>query len=258
MSKQLLIYENATPITVERHAQWSVEVGSDFRFAQHLNSVPLTAVEFSAAAAEYPIVFTQGEETIAPAVILGLKGQQNFFLSADQQSWEAKYIPAFIRRYPFVFSLSEDQKTFTLCLDESFPGFNQKDRGQKLFGADGKPSPYVANLLPFLQEFEAQFARTRTFCRNLDELELLEPMHAEMVSATGEKSAISGFMCVNREKLKSLSGKTLARLAASDELELLYTHLYSLRNFENLKDRLSQQKPAQTEPVVAKASKAAK
>jgi hypothetical protein len=61
--------------------------------------------------------------------------------------WQAKYIPAFVRRYPFVFSSRGVGKTFTLCIDEAFPGFNQSGRGERLFGDDGKPTPYVQNVL---------------------------------------------------------------------------------------------------------------
>ncbi len=241
MSKQLLLYENAVPVTAQRHADWNVEVGADFRFAQQVNSVPLMAVEFAAASAEYAIVFTQHGEAYVPSVILGLRQDENLFLSPTHQ-WEARYVPAFIRRYPFVFALSEDKKTFTLCIDESFSGFNQAGRGPGLFDADGKPSTYVNDQLKFLQEFENQFNLTRGFCRNLDELDLLEPMHAQVVSATGQTSALTGFFCISRDRLKALSGKTLARLAASDELELIYSHLISLRNFQELNLRQSGKK----------------
>jgi hypothetical protein len=43
---------------------------------------------------------------------------------------------------------------------------------------------------------------------------------------------------VNRAKLKALSGEKLAELAKTDELELLYLHLQSMRNFNALRDRL--------------------
>jgi hypothetical protein len=45
-------------------------------------------------------------------------------------------------------------------------------------------------------------------------------------------------MAVSRQKLRELSGDALSALAKTDELELLYLHLYSLRNFNDVKDRL--------------------
>ena len=46
-------------------------------------------------------------------------------------------------------------------------------------------------------------------------------------------------MAVNRAKLKAVSGDKLAELAKTDELELIYLHLQSMRNFTALKDRLA-------------------
>ncbi len=238
MATQLLIYENAVPVSRARHGNWSVEVGADYGFCRSVNSVPLMAVEMPQAAREYPIVFAGSGEQIMPAVILGLRGNENLFLKADGR-WDGDYLPAFVRRYPFVFSSSEDGAKFTLCIDESFAGFNQAAKGARLFDDEGKPSGYTENVLKFLQEYQNQFRVTQAFCKHVSFLELLEPMQAEVTLASGEKSSLAGFMAVNREKLKALTGEKFAALAKTDELELVYLHLQSLRNFERLKNRLA-------------------
>src|SRR5262249_25588199 len=56
--------------------------------------------------------------------------------------------------------------------------------------------------------------------------------------AFGERLFRGGFMAVNRTKLKAVSADKLAELLKSDELELIYLHLQSIRNFTALKDRL--------------------
>lgn len=238
MSTQLLIYETAVPVSSARHKDSSVESGADYAFARNVNSVPLMAVEFPNAAQEYSIVFAGSEAATMPAVILGVRGNENLFLSGEG-AWQGKYIPAFVRRYPFVFSNADDGKTFMLCVDEAFPGFNRDGRGQRLFGEDGKPSPYVDNVLKFLQEYQTQFLRTQAFCKKLRELDLLEPMQAQISMGSGERHSLGGFWAVNRAKLKALPGDKLAELAKTDELELLYLHIQSMRNFNVLKDRLA-------------------
>jgi hypothetical protein len=238
MPKQLLIYETVVPLSAGRHGGCSVEISADYAFSGKVNSVPLMAVEFPHAAAEYAIVFAGNEGKLMPAVILGVRDSENLFLS-NKNAWDAKYIPAFVRRYPFVFSESPDGKRLMLCIDEEFAGFRRDTNGQRLFDDDGKPTQYVDNTLKFLQEFQAQFLRTQTFCGSLRDLDILEPMQAQVELASGEKLALGGFMAVSRPKLKALSGETLAKLAQTDELELLYLHLQSMRNFVNLKDRLA-------------------
>lgn len=256
MATQLLIYETAVPVSAARHRDASVEVGADYAFARNVNSVPLMAVEFPHAAPEYPIVFAGVKDEVMPAVILGVRGNENLYLAGGK--WSAKYIPAFVRRYPFVFSTADDGKTFMLCVDEAFPGFNREGRGQRLFGEENKPTPYVENVLKFLQEYQTQFARTRAFCRKVKELGLLEPMQAQIAMGSGERLSLGGFWAVNRGKLKALAGDKLAELAKTDELELLYLHLQSMRNFNLLKDRLVVVEGGKAEPAAPAAEAGAK
>jgi hypothetical protein len=236
VSAQLFIYQSAVAVSGARHADWSVEVGADYGFSRKVNSVPLMAVEFPHAAAEYAIVFGGTSDAFIPTVILGM-GEENLYLTA-QGGWRAKYIPAFVRRYPFVFSSSQDGKTFTLCIDEAFPGLNREGRGQPLFGEDNKPSAYVSNVLKFLEQYQLEFRRTQAFCNKLKDLGLLEPMRAQANLPSGEQLALTGFMAVSRDKLKALPGEKLSELAKSDELELLYLHLQSMRNFAAMAERL--------------------
>ena len=262
MSTQLLIYETAVPVSSGRHAKASVEAGKGYGFARKINSVPLMAVEFPQAAADYAIVFASSGDALVPVVILGASKNENLYVN-DDDSWKASYIPAFIRRYPFVFSSSEDGKTFTLCVDEAFQGLNYQGRGQALFGADGKATPYVDNVLKFLQEYRLQFERTRAFCAKLKALDLVEPMQAQFTLPQGEKMTLTGFYVVDRARLKKLPGDKLAELAATDELELLYLHLQSMRNFNAVKDRLVRSRaeapaaPAEDPPAPAAAPAAA-
>ncbi len=236
MTTQLLIYERAVPITPQKHGDWSVKTGSDYAFAGAVNSVPLMAAEFPSAAGDYAIVFTGSQEAVMPAVILGVRAQENLYLE-DDGSWRGNYIPAFIRRYPFVFSSSEDGQSFTLCIDEDFSGCNREGRGERLFDSEGARTQYLEGVLGFLREFQAQFRRTELFCGKLRELELLEPMRAQFRLTSGEEMSLTGFMAVNRERLKGLSGDELSGLAQTDELELLYTHLQSMRNFAPMIER---------------------
>lgn len=138
-----------------------------------------------------------------------------------------------------MFSSQDDGKNFLLCIDEGFPGFNQEGRGEKLFSGEGKRSPYVDNVLKFLQSYQVEFRRTQAFCKKLQELNLLEPMRAQVTLDTGERMALTGFMAVNRARLKTLSGEKLAEMARSDELELVYAHLHSMRNFAAMRDRFT-------------------
>jgi SapC len=236
VTKQLLIYDSAVPVAASRHGSHSIERSPDYSYSAHINAVPLMAVEFIRAATEYAIVFAESGSEILPAAVLGIRPNENLYVNAEAK-WEAKYIPAFIRRYPFVFSIGANRQTVTLCIDESYPGLNREGRGNRLFTDGGNPSVYTEQVLKFLKEYQAHYERTRSFGRRLKELDLLEPMQAQLTTQKGEKFSLGGFMAIPRKKLRALSSEALTALAKTDELELAYLHLYSLRNFTDVKDR---------------------
>ncbi|HRX79787.1 MAG TPA: SapC family protein [Pirellulaceae bacterium] len=230
---QLLFYENVAPVSPQRHGELSID-RADFGFAANVNSVPLMAVEMTAAASEYTIVFAGNEEAVAPVVILGLEGTKNQYVDKDGK-WTADYIPAFVRRYPFVFAQQEN--TYTLCVDENWGGCNKDGKGDRLFDEKGERTEYLSRMLKFLEESQAHFVRTQTYCKHLKDLGLLEPMKADFTLPGGEKKSLGGFMAVNREKLRNLPGDKLAELAKTDELELTYIHLLSMNNFRRVLER---------------------
>lgn len=240
MTKQAVFYEEAIPVSRERHAELSVKTGVDYSFAKNVNSVPVTAVEFLRAAAEYAIVFAGSEEAVMPVVVLGVMQNQNRFVD-DSGRWTAKYVPAFVRRYPFVFAGSADGTRFTLCIDEAFAGCNREGRGERLFDADGERTQYLSGVLRFQQEYQAHFNATRALCQKLKELELLEPVQARFTTAGGQQHALGGILAINRQKLKALADDKLLGLARSDELELAYLHLHSMRNLEDMAGSIQDQ-----------------
>ncbi len=235
---QLLFYENAQPVSSARHKKMSVKTGANYNFAQKVNSVPLTAIEFGQAAAEYPIVFTGNAENVMPCAILGATATKNLFVKEDG-TWGGKYVPAFVRRYPFVFSQDQTGKQLILHIDESFEGCNEKDRGERLFDSDGNQTQYLKNVLAFLQDYQQRFNRTQLFCKRLVELSLLRPMEAQFNMPSGERQSLSGFQTVDREKLKAISNEDLGKMLRTDELECIFLHLSSQRHFGSIAERFS-------------------
>jgi hypothetical protein len=74
-------------------------------------------------------------------------------------------------------------------------------------------------------------------------------MRAQIALDSGERMSLTGFSAVDRARLKTLSANVLADLAKSDELELVYAHLSSMRNFAGMKERLTGSMGANPQPV---------
>ncbi|MCW1918920.1 SapC family protein [Rhodobacter sp. KR11] len=236
MAKQLLFYELVTPISLTRHADWSLGPITDFSFAAGTNSVPLTIPEFQLAAQEYPIVFTLEADEAVPVALLGFDKDAGLFVT--QSGWDARYIPAFVRRYPFVFSTSADGQTYTLCIDEACTALDRKGQtGEKLF-QNGEKSEFLSRMLDFVNAFQVEHQRTRAFGKLLAALGVLEPQEARVNKPGGGQVALAGFLVVNRDKLRALPEAKLAELMRTDGAELIYLHLQSLANFDKLVARI--------------------
>lgn len=236
--KKLLIYNDMKPVTRQEHGDLSLKKGTSFEFAKETNAAPLVLAEFGRASQEFALVFTEATEGVIPSAILGLRNAENAFVAGDG-SWDAGYIPAFIRRYPFVFATDAKGETFTLMVDDSYEGFNRENRGERLFDADGDHTAFLDQTLAFLKDFQAHFERTRAFGEKLAELDLLEPVEARVPLPNDPERRLTGFKVVNREKLKALPVDVLNELMQNDYLELIYLHLFSLNNLGKLHGKVA-------------------
>ncbi|RYF25696.1 MAG: SapC family protein, partial [Comamonadaceae bacterium] len=120
----LLFYERAIALNRERHQKLKIQLKANhFAFAKKTNSVLIAGSEFAEAAREYPIVFVGNEGgPFTLAALVGLNDKDNVLVN-DNGSWEPDtYIPAFIRRYPFVLAGSEGAESLTVCVDEAYAG----------------------------------------------------------------------------------------------------------------------------------------
>ena len=236
---QPLFYKNVVPINKEQHGELCIEPVEGFEFANESSSLYIAAIEFAQAAKEYAIVFGKdNNDMVFPSVVLGLAAGENLYVDEKGQ-WDARYIPAYARRYPFILARASgaEQEQYTVCIDEGYSGFNTAKEGKPLFDANGEQTEILSQAVDFLKEYQNHVDLTRAFCENLAKLDLLEPMTANIEMKSGEKLSIGGFFAVNRDKLKALKPGKLADLVKTDQMELLYLHLQSLRNVNLLMEK---------------------
>jgi hypothetical protein len=238
MSKQMMIYDNIQPLS-EKHAKWSVNI-ENYAFIEHLNSVPLLATEIPLAATEYPVIFaeTATEGEFIPLAVMGLKKGQNLFLN-ENKAITARFVPAFIRRYPFVLGGNKNSETMAVCIDEDSKAcVKDGSKGFRLFTDDGQQTEALKTFMEFLKDFQYRSEMTRVFCKHLNDLNLFESMEAN-ITINGKTDAtlnLTGFYVVNREKLKALDDADLLALFKKDGLELIYGHMQSLSNLNKMID----------------------
>lgn len=240
MSDQVY-YEKPVLLDRARHKRLRVRTSTSFAFARRANSVYLAGVEFNEAMKEYAIVFTRaGTGRIVPVAMLGLRTRENLFVD-DEGRWTAHYVPAFVRRYPFVLAQLAGEQ-LGVCIDEAYPGFNTEE-GQALFDEQGANTPFLANAVQFLENFQREFARTEAFCQRLEQFGLFKEMNAQAHLKDGRSFTVSNLMVVDEPKLMTLPDAVALSLFRSGEMHLVSMHLASLSNMQRLTERIAQRQP---------------
>lgn len=234
----LLFYDKPVAINKETHKEATIApIGSDYSFAAKTNSVILAGIEFAEAAKEYPLVFTKAGDRMIPVALMGLRNDENLFVD-DEGKWDARYVPAFVRRYPFVLAELNKDGDLAVCIDESYAGLNA-DEGEKLFDDEGEYSPTLKHAIDFLTEYQRQYKRTEAFVKRLEDLDLFVELTARVNMKSGEKFALAGLQVIDEKKLLALDADSAMPMFSAGELAWVYAHLLSLSNLARLVDKLA-------------------
>jgi hypothetical protein len=227
-----LFYQSLSPLSQQQHGDFGLNERILHPFAHVANAIPLTVDEFAMAQRHYPIVFAPGAEGGAPLALLGLQEGENLFCSKTGEWRKDTYIPAYVRRYPFMLArLSQDAKELSLCFDDAC-GLVTAEASEKLFtGTD--PSETTKAVLNFCEQFEMAVQRTRAFLNEMMELDLL--MDAEATIQEGENPLIfRGFRMIDEKKVQELRGDQARKFVKSGAMGLIYAHFFSLGTLREL------------------------
>ena len=243
---ELLFYKKIAALNKDQHRRLSFKKFDRMDFAAHAQSVLLTGSEYAEACKEYPIVFIKApDNTLMSVALLGFRQGENLFINANGK-WNASYIPAYVRRYPFVFS-EVGTEQLVVCIDEECSGLNSAGEGELLFDEQGAASPFVNSMIQFMQDYQTDFNRTRAFTEHLQKLDLMKESSAKITLENGEDFLINGIWMVDETALTALSDENLLLLARNGELGRIYAHLISLSNLKNFAE-LDAKKSATAQP----------
>lgn len=233
----LMFYKQPVALNKSEHKDKKISAEDrSFAFAAGTNSVILAGVEFSEASKEYPVVFAQAGESIIPVAMLGLRNEENLFVNEDG-SWDANYIPAFVRRYPFVLAETGETNQRVVCIDEGYEGFSDEE-GEPLFNGE-EASPLLQQALDFLEEYQKQYIRTESFVSRLRENDLLMSLNAKVDMVDGQQFGLTGLLAVDERKLLQLPDDRALELFRTGELSWIYCHLMSLGCMNRMIERMA-------------------
>ncbi|NTU57885.1 MAG: SapC family protein [Chlorobiaceae bacterium] len=231
-----MMYSNAVALNRERHSDLTISPSpKGFLFAADLLTVMIVSSEFYDVGRQFPIIFTiSPDKVVQPVALLGFEEGENLFVDEDGK-WTGRYIPAYLRRYPFITTDESVDGQAIVCFDEAFDGFNLEG-GTALF-ENGEPTAKTVEIQNFLQGYLQQLQQTRAFGAMLLEKDLLREISAQANLVDGRSYGLNGMHMVDEQKFAELSDDEVAHMFRNGTLPLIYAHLLSMRNLQELVER---------------------
>lgn len=253
----LLFYEQIKPLDRVKHQNFYFDKNHDFNFAAKSNLIPILASEIPLLANQLPMVFIPaGKDEFALMAVTSLQKEMNLFISNG--TWQGRYVPAFIRRYPFItVGKPTEPDQFVIAIDEQAqclyadPKKTQLSKLAPLFEGE-KLGSELQERIPFLQKFHQDNLNSFHFYRKLHELHLLTKSDLSITGADQKKYLLNGVYLIDEKKLKELSNEVVTTLFKYDHLSKIYLITASLQNFPTLSERLSSQSLVKKKIPVAK------
>ncbi|GAC1504242.1 MAG: SapC family protein [Steroidobacteraceae bacterium] len=237
-----LFYSAIEPLNLEQHGTMKVRGLTSLPELGQTHAVPLTVDEFTLVQRHFPIVFSVGGAPV-PIALMGLNEGVNVFLDESGRATDPNlYIPAYLRRYPFLLAkLRPESDELSLCFDPNSGAVGNFEEGEALFEGD-QPSGATKAILEFCEQFEAAGLRTNAFIEELVKTDLL--MDGEVAiqpEGFDQPFVYRGFRMVDEEKIRDLRGDELRKMNQNGMLPLIYAHLFSLSQMRDVFARQMQQ-----------------
>lgn len=246
-----MFYKEPVALNSKTHAEIKLAKFKDYAFAAKTNSIQIVGVEFIEAAKEYPIVFVKlANGSFVPSTLIGLKEEQNLYLTKEN-TWDARYIPAYVRRYPFIITEPLDNGEQVVFIDQGSERI-QKKLGDALFNKDASETDVLASAKAFLMQHYVHSRLTDEFCQWLAKEELFTDISAKFeIERSGENFLFEHLFIINEVKLLQLPSEKVMELFSKGWLGWVYAHLMSLTNMSQLVDRYSKIAPEKKESALA-------
>ncbi|HEV2568716.1 SapC family protein [Sphingomonas sp.] len=236
-----ILYRDLVPLSSTQHGDWGTKTLEGAHFLKSQHAVPVTVDEFVQVQRHFPIIFADAENPV-PLALMGLNEGVNVFLGEDGKFAERLYVPAYIRRYPFMLAqLGQDANELSLCFDPTSDAVGPDGDFIKFF-ENGQPSQGTKDILQFCEHFEQSAQRTGAFVKELMDLALLMDGEVTIQPEGAEQPHIyRGFKMVNEEKLRELRGDQLRKMTQNGMITLIMAHIFSLDLMREIYGRQAQQ-----------------
>ena len=239
---------NPTILDKEKHRDLRVITARGAAYGEEVHFVPVVADELPSLVLEYPVILMKDKQggQFGLYALLGFDPGENLYL--DGEEWGARYIPAHLRRQPFLVAVAggdgsgtaQESQGTVISIDIDSKRISETE-GERLFNEDGSQTEYLASVTNLLSVMMGSFEATRMFVAALKEHDLIEPARMDIVFADGEEKRYEGLCTVSDKKLSALPDDAVTTLHKKGYLQACYLLLASLGQVPGLIERKNAQ-----------------
>ncbi|WP_290650316.1 SapC family protein [Aquisalimonas sp.] len=239
------MYRNVVALSSKDHAGKRLRPHQGYEFARGETVMPVSAAELPQLVARLPIGFLDsGRNGLRPMALLGIDTRTNLLVAPDGR-WLQDYVPAAIRRYPFILMRRSGDGDMGVAVDMDSELLADTD-GERLFTDDGEASEHFSRIVDLLRQFEGGMRATARACRRLSEAGLLADW-SPTVEVAGKHWRLNGMQRVDEQALNGLDNDAFVALRDDNAVALAYAQLLSMAQLPRLV-RLAQARARQQGP----------
>ena len=234
-----LFYKNPEVLRFEQHKDLGLVAKQDYSFTADATAIPLSVGEFMPTIRHYPVVFIEADGP-TPVAIVGIKQGQNLMVDKSGKWAAGTYIPAYIRRYPFILVQAPEQDNRYLAVDRESKlvrPMSEAKNARPIFNADGTPSDTVQPMLQLCEAYHQHRTQDNAFLKAIKEADILVSRHIDVEFPDKTRYRLDGFLSVDIERYRALPAETLKAWTEKGWADAIALHQASAQNWGLLLER---------------------
>jgi len=236
LTGKMFLFERPELMTKEQHGELGLTLPAKrYQFCANARAIPITVSEIPAAIKDYPVVLMSKEQPI-PLAIMGMIDDVNLFVDENGEWEDYRYIPGYVRRYPFALAGESDGERMAVIVDAGFEGLTPG--GEAPLFENGEPTETTQAAIEFCKTFERDRVMTDEFGKRLEALDLIQHQTAQYTpQGATEPQPFSQYFGIDEEKFNALTDEQVLELRSSGMLALIYALMMSLGNWRVILQR---------------------
>lgn len=225
--------DNFKPISDQLDPELRVVTRAGFKHLKHFNNAALTGEEVVAAAANFPVVFLQDEETgrFELAALLGLEADENLFVDAAGQ-WQGTHLPKSLSALPFAAFPSREKESERIQIDIDSP-IVSRSQGELLF-KNGEETSFLKARRQYIEMVTDSHLQTESMVEELVNRNLMAEFLLQIQDGGGEPRIIRGLYTINMDEFSYLTDADILSFHKLNYWGPIYAIQQSVTQFRRL------------------------